>query len=298
MLFVYWQDLRVFGRHVAALALRSSKRTALLSCVRTGGEERNVYQKCGSEDATSQFQVTEEKEIKTSPEPALKPVESFSESEASVFPWLNIKASILQTNGRHLCLPGNVGISPHLMQGVVLSDEQQESLRESDIMTHQSLECRVQVCPRLLKRDIQMLFPDLKDFSTPLSVVTVSQRTRHDMAGWSEAVEEEREDLLDQFIEAAKNMCKSLVSYGYWADFIDPSSGRAFFGPYTNFSLFETDERYRHLGFTVEDLGCCKVLSHRQFGTHVFMGSVFTDAPVDCRALTDTVAALHGPMQS
>ena len=54
-------------------------------------------------------------------------------------------------------------------------------------------------------------------------------------------------------------MCESLRADGYWADFIDPASGRPYLGPFTNATLFETDGRFRHLGMDVEDLGCCKV---------------------------------------
>lgn len=140
-----------------------------------------------------------------------------------------------------------------------------------------AVECAIQSCPELLRKDFQSMFPE-----APLSgmmVVTVTQKTQNDMTSWCEEMDEEREQALNKFIAGAKEICYALRTQGFWADFIDPSSGLAFFGSYTNNALFETDERYRHLGFQIEDLGCCKVIRHALWGSHVFVGSVFTNAP-------------------
>ncbi|KAM6984984.1 metabolism of cobalamin associated Db [Aplochiton taeniatus] len=142
-----------------------------------------------------------------------------------------------------------------------------------------SVECAIQSCPELLKKDFESIFPEAQ--SNGMMVVTVTQKTQNDMTAWSENVDKEREQMLDKFIAGAKEICNALRSEGYWADFIDPSSGLAFFGSYTNNTLFETDERYRYLGFQIEDLGCCKVIRHELWGTHVFVGTVFTNAPIN-----------------
>ncbi len=45
-----------------------------------------------------------------------------------------------------------------------------------------------------------------------------------------------------------------MTSEGFWADFIDPSSGTPFYGKHSATTMFETDEKYRLLGYRVEDL--------------------------------------------
>lgn len=102
-----------------------------------------------------------------------------------------------------------------------------------------------------------------------------------------------------------------MISEGYWADFIDPSSGRAvrigererctvfytvpliilsvtlpqFYGPYSPHTLFETNDKFRYLGFDILDLGCCRSIAHGTWGSYVFVGTIFTSAPVNAPPL-------------
>jgi len=243
------------------------------------------------------------------------------ENNEGVTVWPDPSLGLLGPRDYRMPLPGNVGVSQNLTQftpstlapakkadSEVLSastnyERQIEILKQSiaaeddyeDLKNHEIeellmdipkasdiLECTSQDCPLLVRKDFAKLFPNRDVTSGQLTVVTLAQKTVNDMSGWSEATEFEREEL---FIEAAKEVCSQLSEAGYWADFVDPSSGRPYLGHYTNDTLFETDERYRHLGFTIEDLGCCKVISHRQWGTHSFVGSIFTNAPVDSETL-------------
>lgn len=75
-----------------------------------------------------------------------------------------------------------------------------------------------------------------------------------------------------QFVDCSIKICEQLNGMGHWAEFIDPMSGSPYYGPHTNATFFETDERYRHLGFRIEDLGCCRVISHRTWGTRMYVG--------------------------
>uniref|UniRef100_A0A2I3G7J5 Metabolism of cobalamin associated D n=1 Tax=Nomascus leucogenys TaxID=61853 RepID=A0A2I3G7J5_NOMLE len=157
-------------------------------------------------------------------------------------------------------LPGNIGFD-----GYLNGTASQKKILSNDAPVEQeiNMECAIQTCPELWRKDFESLFPEVAN--SKLIILT------------SEEVETEREVRLEKFINGAKEIC----SEGYWADFTDPSSGLAFFGPYTNNTLFETDECYRHLGFSVDDLGCCKVIRHGLWGTHVVVGSVFTNAIPD-----------------
>lgn len=232
--------------------------------------------------------------------------------------WPDPNLGLLGPKDKRLILPGNVGLSndliPHkkfptkiikktlkeedniltcqlagdrhssAVNQAFNSDEMEDDNVASSSTVPQTnviLECIAQECPKLLQKDFSDLFPTLCLTAGPLTIVTLCQKTKNDMAVWNEDVDLEREELMLYFVIAAEEICTQLKQQGYWADFIDPSSGRPYLGDYTSATLFETDERYRHFGFKIEDLGCCKVISHRKWSTNVFVGCLFTNAPVN-----------------
>lgn len=166
----------------------------------------------------------------------------------------------------------------------------------------EGLVVQVHDCPQLFKREVAPLFPD-QHFVTktapnpnsplavsltastgvtteaPLSVITFAFKTVNDMSAWSMEMEEEREKFTEAFFATAKEIVARFKDLGLWADFIDPSSGTAYYGKRNGtHALAETNENYRLLGFVIEDLGCCKVISHREFGSRVFVGTIFAKA--------------------
>ena len=70
-----------------------------------------------------------------------------------------------------------------------------------------NFEFSIHDAPKLLKRDVQDLFPDRDVISGNLSVICLSQKTTNDMSTWSEDVEREREFLTEKFIGVAKEIC-------------------------------------------------------------------------------------------
>ncbi|CAI5444022.1 unnamed protein product [Caenorhabditis angaria] len=172
-----------------------------------------------------------------------------------------------------------------------MSDEFEEkaSLNAADV----EIELSVQKCPRLLKKEMRFLFPQLDTASMDVTVMNLAQKTENDMKSWSEMMEEERENLTAAFIMSADAICTTLRKCGYWADFIDPASGRPYLEAYTNHTLFETHDAYKQMGFKIEDLGCCKVLMHAMWGSHAFVGTIFTNAPTDCDIVSDIMKKVN-----
>ncbi|XP_014876279.1 methylmalonic aciduria and homocystinuria type D homolog, mitochondrial [Poecilia latipinna] len=142
-------------------------------------------------------------------------------------------------------------------------------------------DCSVSSCPELLKKELELMFPSAPTAS--ITVVTVTQRRGRQDDG---AAEPDRDQLLHKFVSGAKEMCFALWTAGYWADFINPTTGEAFFASPLAASALRPEEQLRHLGFHIEVSGSCTVIRHILRGTPLFVGTVFTDAPANSDAVT------------
>uniref|UniRef100_A0A3P8TGN3 Metabolism of cobalamin associated Da n=1 Tax=Amphiprion percula TaxID=161767 RepID=A0A3P8TGN3_AMPPE len=128
--------------------------------------------------------------------------------------------------------------------------------------------------------DLEVLFP-----TAPTSSITVVTVTQSSSRWEDEAAGLDKDQLLHKFVSGAKEMCFALWTAGYWADFIDPTTGEAFFASPSSQTSLRTDEQLRDLGFHIEVSGSCTVIRHILRGTPLFVGTVFTNAPTHSAAI-------------
>ncbi|XP_056286909.1 metabolism of cobalamin associated Da [Pseudoliparis swirei] len=150
--------------------------------------------------------------------------------------------------------------------------------------TQTETDCSISSCPELLRKDLELMFPSAP--TTSITVVTVTQSN----GVCEEAAAQDKDQLLRKFVSGAKEMCFALWTAGYWADFIDPTTGAAFFASPPSQTKLRTEEELRDLGFHIEVSGSCTVIRHILRGTPQFVGTVFTNAP----AHSSAIARLQG----
>ncbi|XP_034155446.2 metabolism of cobalamin associated Da [Pangasianodon hypophthalmus] len=148
----------------------------------------------------------------------------------------------------------------------------QRVCKAEEYFTHCDVECSMHSCPELLKQELESFFPAL-----PVSAITVVTIKQKKPTTETEP-EPNTQQLLDNFINGAKEICFLLWRGGYWADFIDPSSGRAYFGTWSHDPVLQADRR-RHSGFHIEDVASCRLTVHVLSDARAFTGTLITSAP-------------------
>lgn len=133
-------------------------------------------------------------------------------------------------------------------------------------------------CPILLRKNLHELFPapEVITENNNLTLITLSQTSN---------VNDHHEQAAKYFVIAAREMCARLRMHGYWADFLNPFSGRAFHA-YHQKSLYSiNDPRFRGLCMKFEEVKATgtdeNVLILSEDKSQRFSGSIFTNISAD-----------------
>lgn len=163
-------------------------------------------------------------------------------------------------------------------------------LFDDEVITIDTVEC-----PRLLKNELHKVFKktDPKLFRSHITVINILQQ---ESTTFEEVSAEEKMDAkMVYFIETADSICETLNRSGYWADYIDPHSGRPRRSPTEAAErLLNPDQTKQQLGYNLEEFKQCMKISNVSFDNQTYIGSIFTNAPVEEANVTGFVDALNG----
>ncbi|KAK4883681.1 hypothetical protein RN001_007000 [Aquatica leii] len=176
-------------------------------------------------------------------------------------------------------LPGNISPAWYDKKTTVQTDNTlvMKQIDEVDV-SNGNMICKVQQCPSVLRQTVCDLFPNNNLEACELSVVTITLKPDMKLLRYNK--ESETEKLAQTFVLTANNICDRLKKAGYWADFINPFSGRPYSFPHSITALYQTDEKFRCLDFQIFDINECKVISSiSNKSRNQFVGSLFTNAP-------------------
>jgi hypothetical protein len=74
--------------------------------------------------------------------------------------------------------------------------------------------------PKILLRELEHVFSCITPEDTVLAVLTC-QHSETDLVRYGDEADVEKDRLLEDFVEFAKEYCNTLIEQGHWADYIE-----------------------------------------------------------------------------
>lgn len=128
------------------------------------------------------------------------------------------------------------------------------------------LKFSVGACPFLIKKSLHEIFPAPEVVSTEkLALLTLKYNG-------------DCEQGARKFVLAAREITSRLRLHGYWADFMNPFSGRPFYSWASGKKLYKVDERFRGLNMKLIRKNNCLIISTEDESSS-FSGAIYTNAP-------------------
>ncbi|CAB4422460.1 unnamed protein product [Rhizophagus irregularis] len=126
-------------------------------------------------------------------------------------------------------------------------------------------------------RELKSVFPQVEYIERCLVVPTFLKCT-HDLVGIGAAIDNEKDEKLEDFVGWGKEICQKLRDRGYWADLTDPCSGYPIFSERGPSIYPDVQGAVELLKYDLHNAGCCHILLHPKWGSKVYPGTLFTTA--------------------
>lgn len=141
------------------------------------------------------------------------------------------------------------------------------------------MEYSVHCCPPKLRKEVQSVFPKVD--TAQLLMVPTCQKAAMDLVQFGEKADNEKDYLLERFLQWAVSVTDILLAKGYWSDYIDPCSGLSMVHQDSQAVYPEVEGLVALLGYKTATAGCCKIVLHPKWGSAVYPATLFTMAPPD-----------------
>ncbi|GBG66435.1 hypothetical protein CBR_g61478 [Chara braunii] len=123
------------------------------------------------------------------------------------------------------------------------------------------------------------MFPGIQ--TDDLLLIPTCQNAAVDLIRLGDDVAQEKDRLLEVFVNWAKLVCDKLMARGYWCDYLDPAAGLPMIHKGPNNPYGEVEALGTLLGYSFANAGCCKVILHPKWGSSVYPASMFAKAPLE-----------------
>ncbi|XP_075154381.1 cobalamin trafficking protein CblD [Haematobia irritans] len=179
---------------------------------------------------------------------------------------------LLAPRGNRFYFPNAVGPAWQGASSTIALDAPLESLVDFDGKCTEEkamLEFTVNECPSLIKKSLHELFPAPEVASSDKLALLTLTFTGDSEQGAS------------KFVLAAREITSRLRLHGYWADFMNPFSGKPFYSWASGKNLYKVDKRFRGINMKLMKHNDCVVIKPEDNAEKIFSGSIYTNAPAD-----------------
>ncbi|XP_004523920.1 methylmalonic aciduria and homocystinuria type D homolog, mitochondrial [Ceratitis capitata] len=178
---------------------------------------------------------------------------------------------LLAPRGNRFYFPNAVGPAWQGASTTITLEAPLESIVDFDgknTKQNAMLEFTVGECPSLIRKSLHELFPAPEVVSSEkLALMTLR------FSG-------DNEQGARKFVLAAREITSRLRLHGYWADFMNPFSGKPFYSWANGKNLYKVDDRFRGINMKLIKKNHCTVISTED-GDVTFSGVIYTNAPCD-----------------